>query len=196
LPPGSGRQRLPLSLLVPYQAEGEQPLTLALDGIDATIARVEIVGRSGPGQPVEIAPQNTLDITFGDPPLAALVGYDLGGEQISGGELELTLYWRVQHPTDRSYKIFVHLIGPDGLPAAQGDDFPLQGDRPTATWQPGETLVDSYTIVLSPDLAPGSYPLRLGFYDPAAGDRLTPVLNEAGEILADGQVELGIVAVK
>ena len=196
LPPGSGHQRLPLSLLVPYQAEGQQPLTLALDGVAATMAQVEIVGRSGASQPVEIAPENTLDITFGEPPLAALAGYDLVGEQTPGGELELTLYWRVQNPGDRSYKVFIHLIGPDGRPAAQGDDFPLQGERPTTTWQPGETLVDSYTIVLPPDLAPGSYPLRLGFYDPAAGDRLTPVRNKAGEMLPDDQVELGIVVIK
>ncbi len=158
---------------------------------------VEIIGgRSEPSQPVEIAPETLINATFGDPPLAELIGYDLAGERSPGGELELTLYWQVQNPTDRSYKVFVHLIGPDGRPAAQGDNFPVQGDRPTTTWQPGETLIDTYTIALSPDLLPGSYPLRIGLYDPASGERLTPVLSEAGEPQADDQIELEVVVVQ
>jgi len=197
LPPVTGRQRAPLSLLVPYQADGRQPIVLALNGVEATMGWVEVVGgRSGSSHPVEIAPDRLTSITFDDPPLAELVGYDLGGEQIPGGTMILTLYWRVQNPTDRSYKVFVHLIGPDGRPAAQGDDFPLQGERPTTTWQPGETLVDSYTIALPPDLTSGPYPLRIGFYDPSTNERLTPVLDTQGKTQADGQVELEVVEIR
>ena len=197
LAPATGRQRLPLSLLIPYQAQGRQPVMLSLNGAATTIGWIEVIGgRAETIQAVEIAPEISTSITFGDPSLAELVGYNLGEKQTPGETMTITLYWRVLNPSDRSYKVFIHLIGPDGRPIAQGDNFPMQGDRPTTTWQPGETLIDNYTIALPPDLSPGSHPLRIGFYDPSTNERLTPVLDAEGKTQVDGQVELEILEIR
>ncbi len=138
-------------------------------------------------------PQHPLEATFGDPPLVRLLGYDLTGEARPGGELRLTLHWQVEHPTEVSYKVFVHLIGSDGRPAAQGDAFPMQGKYPTTAWQPGEYLLDTYTLALPPQLPAGDYPLRIGFYDPVTGQRLSPVRDAQGHAQAHDQISLQVV---
>ena len=82
LPPGSGRQHVPLSLLIPYQADDRQPVSFTLNGVATTMSWVEVrEGRSESSQPVEIAPDTLISATFGDPSLAELVGYDLAGNK-------------------------------------------------------------------------------------------------------------------
>ena len=55
---------------------------------------------------------------------------------------------------------------------AQLDGYPLDGERPTSTWQPDERLLDERIIVLPPDLPEGEYRLLVGFYDWQDGTRL------------------------
>jgi hypothetical protein len=38
---------------------------------------------------------------------------------------------------------------------------------------PGEYVADGHTIVVGPDIEPGSYRLAVGLYDPVSGARLT-----------------------
>ncbi len=198
IPAGSGLVRLPLTLVIPADAPaGRQPYIVRLGDDSAIVGWVQILG--GGKQPDvggEAQPRHPLDARFGQPPLARLLGYDLDGDPIPGGALTLTLVWRVENPVDVSYKLFVHLIGADGRPAAQGDDFPLAGQRPTTSWQPGEIIRDRYMVQLPAHLPPGDYPLRIGFYDPASGVRLAPVLDAAGAPQPDDQLQLAIVTVQ
>lgn len=63
---------------------------------------------------------------------ATLLGYDLGTTALRAGEtLTLTLYWRSDRPTEQSYTVSVHLVGPDGRIYAQRDLPPVGGVRPT-----------------------------------------------------------------
>jgi len=196
IPAGSGLVRLPVTLSVPVDARaGRYAYLLRGDEGEAIMGNVAIFGGSEPEGDVDIGQMPSI-ASFGDPPLARLLGYDLAGEPTPGGDLTLTLFWRVDSTTDVSYKVFVHLIGPDGRPAAQGDDFPLAGARPTTSWQPGETLQDSYVIHLPGDMAPGDYPLRIGFYDPVTGERLSPVYDADGVLQADDQIQLDVVRVE
>jgi hypothetical protein len=71
--------------------------------------------------------------------------------------------------------VFVHVLDQTGAVIAQHDDFPVRGARPTTTWQPSETIVDSYEVPIPPTVRPGTYALELGFYDPSTGERLGPV---------------------
>ena len=195
IPAGAGLVRLPITLSVPANAPaGQYAYILQGDESEAMMGRVTIFGGSQPKASVDLG-QITPLASFGDPPFARLLTYELTGKPSPGDVLTLTLVWRVEATTDVSYKVFVHLIGPDGRPAVQGDDFPLAGARPTTSWQPGEILEDRYEIHLPDDMAPGDYPLRIGFYDPLTGERLSPVTDANGALLADDQVQLDVVRV-
>lgn len=198
LPPlsGPGPWRLPISFALPPDAPpGRYSYRLHIGDTAAVMGWLTILPppRGLAMIDDDVVPDHPLIATFGDPPLAELLGYDLAGNAFPGGELTLTLYWLAQRPAPVSYKVFVHLIGADGRPASQGDAFPLGGLRPTTSWLPGEHLRDSYTILLPPDLPSGDYPLRIGFYDSVTGQRLSPVYDEHGREQADDQLSLQII---
>lgn len=119
---------------------------------------------SGPAVPVEAAFEGGV----------RLRGYDLGGDRSPGGEAALTLYWAASGPLPADYTVFVHVYDPADEPntLAQGDGPPHAGRYPTGWWAAGETIVDAHTIPLPADLPPGTYHIRVGFYDPATGIRL------------------------
>ena len=198
IPAGSGLMRLPLTLTIPPNAPaGRYPYIARIDDARAIMGWVQLFGGNGNRDRTEtVHPQHPLKASFGDPPLARLLGYDIAGELTPGGALRLTLYWQAQNPTDISYKVFVHLIGADGRPAAQGDDFPVNGKHPTIAWQPNELITDFYTIHLPANTPPGLYPLRIGFYDPASGERLSPVLNAEGIPQPEDQLQLDIIHIE
>jgi hypothetical protein len=92
------------------------------------------------------------------------------------------------------YKLFglietdIHLIGPDGQMAAQGDGPPLQGVASSSLWRAGDTLLDRHDLGLPADLPPGAYRLAVGLYDLATLQRL-PVTVDGRP--AGDTVELG-----
>lgn len=117
----------------------------------------------------EAAPSNTVSANFGD--VAQLLGYAL----VPGDSLAITLYWKSLTPTDVDYTVFLHLAAPEALsapPAAQADARPCAGEYGTPRWRPGEVVLDSHSLTLPPDLAPGPYVLLAGLYDLSSGARL------------------------
>ena len=56
--------------------------------------------------------------------------------------------------------------------------------------------MDRYDIALKPDVPPGVYPLRVGLYDPATGERLSPVRSADGAVQANDQLQLAEVEVR
>lgn len=196
IPAGDGPVRLPVTLVVPSNVAGRYDYIVRIDDARAIMGWVQIFDREEKAAPIDVQPQHQVDASFGRPPLARLLGYSIAGDLTPGGSLALTLYWRVESTTPLSWKVFVHLIGPDSRPAAQGDDFPLGGERSTTSWQPGEILRDDYTVQLPADMPSGEYPLRIGFYDPVSGDRLSPVLDAQGAPQPDDQLQLDVIQVK
>jgi hypothetical protein len=140
-----------------------------------------------PGEP-DMQPSNLVQADLDGK--MALHGYDLSpGVGEAEGELEVTLYWRALAPMDRDYTVFVHLVGPDGQMVAQHDGGPWwEVSLPTSTWGPGEELRDQHRLSLPPDLAPGTYSLRVGAYYWETLERLPLMENDAP--LGD-YVELG-----
>ncbi len=108
--------------------------------------------------------------------IADLVGYRLSGQAAPGCTLVINLVWRATAVTPRALTVFVQVLGADGLPAAQSDRVPAQGQRPTTGWLPPEIIVDRHEIVLPDPLPSGTYPLSVGLYDPLTGARV-PVLS-------------------
>ncbi|MCP4359309.1 MAG: hypothetical protein GY796_14950 [Chloroflexi bacterium] len=98
-----------------------------------------------------------------------LAGWSLNEEN---GALAVTLVWQASADIEQDYTAFVHLIGLDGIPAAQVDRQP--GGHPTSNWQPGEMIIDQYTVPLPDDLSVGNYTLTTGFY-------FLPTLEPLGE---------------
>jgi hypothetical protein len=94
------------------------------------------------------------------------------------------LDWQAARTMDEAYKVFVHVLGADGLPIAQQDNEPVNGTYPTTRWQRGERVSDPYVIALPADLAPGEYAVEVGMYRISDLSRL-PVLDEEQRVVDD-----------
>lgn len=142
--------------LVPIGAQSGPPLSgpATIDTLD-----VRVPERSY-SRPVM---RHALDAALGDQ--VTLLGYDLA----AGGAL--TLYWQPRAPLDRSYKVFVHVLGPDDEILSQADAVPAQGARPTTGWLPGEVVADRHSLPLT-----GGRQLAVGLYDELSGERLGRVV--------------------
>jgi hypothetical protein len=122
----------------------------------------------------------------------SLPGYDLS---ITTDELQLTLYWQALNRSDKSYKVFVHLIEEaTGIVAAQNDAIPRQWTYPTTLWEKGEYVEDTITLTLV-DLPSGRYRLLVGFYDEDSGQRM-PAYSAEGVLFAGDSVPLTSVQIE
>ncbi|NLF66229.1 MAG: hypothetical protein GX579_16685 [Chloroflexi bacterium] len=156
----SGRYRLLLELMDGEGQAAGEALELSAVTVEAPVRTFDL----------PIAASAT-SAQFGE--LATLAGYTLSaGEIRPGEELSLALYWRAEGTTATGYTVFVHLVGPDGEIVAQRDQPPAGGSRPTTGWLPGEIIADEYSLTVPAGAPPGLYRLRVGIYDPAAGERL------------------------
>ena len=94
-----------------------------------------------------------------------LDGYNHLDTAVPGSVLRLALYWRVERQLDHDYVVFVHLVDAQGTKQAQRDTPPLDGSRPTTTWQAGELIRDDQDLPLPESIPPGHYSLLVGMYD-------------------------------
>jgi hypothetical protein len=129
----------------------------------------------------------------------ALLGYAVEGEAAeglttveSGQTLQLTLYWQARQPPDKSYTVFVHLVGAGERIVGQQDSVPVGGTYPTTLWVPGEIVVDEYALTVKPEAPAGRYRLAVGLYDATTSTRLL-VSDAAGIASPDGRVWLDSV---
>ncbi|MFO7539503.1 MAG: hypothetical protein R6X32_15800, partial [Chloroflexota bacterium] len=98
--------------------------------------------------------------------------------------LPVELVWQADAETAVSYRVFLHLVGPDGTLVAQSDGEPAQWQRPTTGWLPGEIIGDAHQLHLPPELQPGSYTLLAGLYEPVSGERLVMAGGETAVVVA------------
>jgi hypothetical protein len=155
------------------------------------IATLEITGRDYVMELPNLA--HAVDVSFG-PALKLAATSGLAPELVAGQPLTVTLAWQALAPVDSSYSVFLHLLGPDGTIAAQRDTIPRAGALPTDLWLPGEVVVDSYMLSPKEPLAPGTYTLVVGLYDPRTMQRL-PAASGTRVPLGD-HVELGKLTVE
>ncbi|MCB9433028.1 MAG: glycosyltransferase family 39 protein [Ardenticatenaceae bacterium] len=123
-----------------------------------------------------------LTAQFGD--AIQLLGYDL---QTDSEALHLTLYWQALATPATNYTVFNHLVDSNGQIIAQLDSPPSGDGWLTATWLPGEIVIDQRTIPLN-GVSAGDYTLLLGLYSSSGGERL-PVKAE-GQPQPDNQLRL------
>jgi hypothetical protein len=108
-----------------------------------------------------------------------------------GSSLHLTLYWQPAAQTDRSYKVFTHLLDEQNRIWGQQDGTPCGGGCPTSSWVQGEYLIDEYAIAISPEAPAGEYVIGVGLYDELTMLRL-PAMTDARTRWADDRVILPV----
>ncbi|MEA3341420.1 MAG: hypothetical protein U9R15_15755, partial [Chloroflexota bacterium] len=140
----------------------------------------------------ELLPGEGIDINFGD--AVRLRGWKLGETALHpGASLTVTLAWEAMMELSDRYVVFVHMLSPDVMLAAQ-HDVPLVESLPPSDWSPGITFSYPTAITLPDDLPSGDYHLLVGVYLWPSLERL-PVLEnvEGAEMRA---VELGKVRIE
>lgn len=176
--------------------------TLSLELLDESAESVLVdpvelldlwVQSTTPGSTPTADPEEPTSFTLGEG--INLLGYTVDRRVEPGETVAVTLYWRADRELDRDYKVFVHLYDGRGGILAQRDRHPGLGARPTTTWEKGEVLADRYHVDLPSATSPGIYPLGIGLYDPASGDRL-PVYGPGGDRLPDDRVMLRNIEVE
>ncbi len=145
-----------------------------------------------PGAPDQ-CPQYPLDVWVDGQ--IHILGYDLSEKTVSAGEsLVLILYQSAPAVVDGIWMPFARL-GP--LEARWTTDSRLL----TPQWLPGEIVVERYELPVSFNLAPGEYPLSLGYADLSGGRpelEFAPGGGAAVEGSGEGSVfsvELGTITV-
>jgi hypothetical protein len=150
----------------------------------ATLGSVRLSGRAHTfALPLQMGERSGIRI--GE--FAHLLGFELQPRAVNPGRnLTLTLYWQASGASPIPYTVFTQLLDVGGVLRAQRDQQPGNGHLPTTGWVPGEVLTDTYQLSLPASLAPGTYTLHVGMYDPVSGTRLpvfsaedTPVGNAA-----------------
>jgi len=151
-----------LDLLPVYQDHDPNPLDRIVLGYTAV-----------PWTGAEI-PETTVPVgaTFGDQ--INLKSYALRDDWT------VTLYWEALRPPDDDYVVFVHLIDEQDNLVASHDDRPMAGRYTTLAWQSGHLVPDDHRLSLPAELPPGDYRMRVGFYLPETGERLS-VFDAQGE---------------
>jgi hypothetical protein len=72
------------------------------------------------------------------------------------------VYYLVTGPVMGAWKGFLH-VDKSGL--RHTADHPLTDGRyPSALWQKGDRIVDTYVLVLEPNFVPGEYPIYFGLF--------------------------------
>ncbi len=136
---------------------------------------------------------NRLDYLFGDS--IHLVGYDLPQMKFHAGEsIPITLYWRTDPLIEKTYKVFVHLVGAELNPErdnrlwGQVDQIPRDGSYPTNAWRPDEIVTDMYRVPIDRAAPSGFYVIEIGMYDPITGTRLA--LREQSDSVIIRQIQI------
>ncbi len=112
-----------------------------------------------------------------DPPVAT-PGFTMSRAQAAIGS-PVTLTYRFQvapgAKIDGDYRVFVHVLTPDGEQMWTDDHYPV---KPTSQWTPGETIEYSRTVFVPNYPHVGDAEVRLGLYSDA-GRRLALSAQEA-----------------
>ena len=165
-------------------------LLLNIEEVWSTEPEGQILSQEPPSES-EIRSGSTVTLTVsGGVNLPIPLGVNLGNRVVleearllkfnyqPGENIPVTLRWRCVEPLDHSYKVFVHLLTADmSTLITQHDVEPVNGLKPTQTWQPGEIVNDPHQLTIPEGTPPGAYQIRVGMYDEAG--RL-PVVD-AGE---------------
>ncbi len=97
-----------------------------------------------------------------------LTGYQIDRWVALPGEtVRLTLWWRALTNLDEDAHVYVHGIPadrPSPLLQVFQSDHMHPGDLPIRQWDPEKHYRDTHTLMISPNISPGPYRIRVGIY--------------------------------
>ena len=102
----------------------------------------------------------------------ALLTYQREGPLLHGATLRLTLHWQSLASMETDYTVFVHVVDQEDTIWGQRDAMPLDGERPTTSWELGEIIEDTYEVKIDADGPREGYVIHVGMYAPGTGQRL------------------------
>lgn len=118
-------------------------------------------------------PGGTTTFTQADPPVnfggvLTFLGYRLGVGQVAAGEaIQVDTVWQVTGASPGLVSILAHLTAPDGHLVGVGDGLGVTPE----SWAIGDVIVQTHTIQVPEDAAPGLYTLQTGLYTLPEGRR-------------------------
>jgi hypothetical protein len=133
---------------------------------------------------LDAPPERTANFTVSSPSMTtahvfgqtiALRGYDA---RSGANQIDLTLHWQALAQPPHAYTVFAHAFDAVGQSVGQQDNMPLRNQLPTSCWQPGEVVIDPYTIALAAG-ARGPFTVEVGLYRLENGERL-PLADGSG----------------
>jgi len=172
-------------------ASGDYQITLHVTGLSGALDLGQLALTGGERLFTLPPIQHPLSATVGSE--IAFLGYDLDAAQVKpGAAFPLRLTWQALTAPAGDYKVFVHLVGPDGQTWGQDDSVPAGGQRPTLGWEAGECGVDEHGGPVKADAPAGVYTLYIGMYDATTLTRLA-LYDAAGQRLPDDRLPLTTV---
>jgi mannosyltransferase len=149
--------------------------------------RLAVYGMPIAGQVAALA-RRLEDVQFGGE--IALRAYSIVPEKARPGDIiRVELSWQALEEPRGRYKVFLHLVGPDGQIAAQVDTEPGDGMNLTTNWMPDSGIfVDRYGLLVPLGTRGGPYQILMGLYDASGAPRLPLAVDgqPAGDALALG----------
>lgn len=95
------------------------------------------------------------------------------GQVMAGGQVKVTLGFRVLEELDQDYMVFVHVEAIDGAgERLNADHRPASGMYPTTQWKKGEMIKDEFPIYIPPSWQARGMSIWFGFWQPQSNVRL------------------------
>jgi hypothetical protein len=149
---------------VERDADADAPL-LALRALYRSLGEVDGVSRVDRLRAARFRPETSTAWAFGSD--LELVGYDW--RVLGGRRFRITYYWRAKRAMTTDYALYLHLTGDRGR---FQDDCLLGAPHSTRSWQTGEVIKQSRTIIVPVTVPSGAYVAKLGVWDPATRHHL------------------------
>ena len=117
-----------------------------------------------------------------------LLGWKLPASVHRGQPFEVTLYYKILRPVGAAWEIFLHFDSSYGR-LGNGDHKPIHDLCPTSTWQPGDYIVDTYTVPgVGAAYPSGPFDVITGFFTGTTPNfRNMPATAPAGDLRDNGQ---------
>lgn len=112
-----------------------------------------------------------------------LIGFDIPPRVERGKKFTVTMYYKVNAAVGGKWKSLMHFDGPLRF---NGDHWPINDRCPTGTWQPGDYIVDTFTVSAGGKTFPtGKYDLWVGFFTGTAPNWKNMSVSEAPSDMRD-----------
>jgi hypothetical protein len=124
-----------------------------------------------------------------------LMGWDMPKRVSRGHSFEVTLYYKVLQPVGGAWQVLMHFDGAAGR-AGNGDHFPIENKCQTSTWQPGDYIVDRFTVQgLAPAFPAGTYDVWTGFFTGSNPNWRNMPISEAPPAMRDNADRVKITTI-